>query len=373
MNNSTLIESLGDRKPEISVDFSKNKNGELNIHLTKNDSLSDERKKLEENITPYSSNIMVLYLDSVSRALSIRQLKKTLKFFENFISYKGNHHTRYSSENFHTFQFFKYHSAKYWTAGNYPILFYGNYRSPGIKLITSYLKKNGYVTCYASDNCRLDFTQHFHKYSFSEAYDHQSIICDPSHALPNSYKLNCFYGKLHVEHMFEYINQFWRQYKDNRKFTVLLTNFAHEGSLEKLKYIDNTIYEYFIKLFNDNLLKDTSIFLLSDHGVGIPSIYYLNSFFKYELVLPMLYLFVNDRKNITYNSQYKYLNRNQQTFITGFDIYDTIINLAYGDKYGTNITKNIANDKYGKSLFTKINPKGRSPKNYHLMKKYACI
>ena len=98
--------------------------------------------------------------------------------------------------------------------------------------------------------------------------------------------------------MFEYINQFWRQYKDNRKFTVLLTNFAHEGSLEKLKYIDNTIYEYFIKLFNDNLLKDTSIFLLSDHGVGIPSIYYLNSFFKYELVLPMLYLFVNDRKNI---------------------------------------------------------------------------
>ena len=250
MNNSTLIDSLGDKKPEISVDFSTNKNGEMKIHLIKNESLSQERKNLEGKISPYSNNIIVLYLDSVSRALSIRQLKKTLKFFENFILYKGNNNPKYPSENYHSFQFFKYHSFKFYTVGNYPKLFYGDSRSQSNKLITSYLKQNGFITCYASDNCLIDFSPHVHKYSFAEAYDHQSIICDPSYVLPNS-RLNCFYGKLHVEHMFNYINQFWRQYKNNRKFSVLLTNFAHEGSLERLKYIDNIIYNsiFFEKKF----------------------------------------------------------------------------------------------------------------------------
>ena len=63
---------------------------------------------------------MIIYLDSVSRANAIRQLKKTMNFFEKFISYKGGFHERYPTENFHTFQFFKYHSFKEHTRGNYP-------------------------------------------------------------------------------------------------------------------------------------------------------------------------------------------------------------------------------------------------------------
>ena len=77
MNNSTLLDSLGEFKPERSIDFSNNKNGEMHIHLIKNEKLSEERKNLEKSIAPYSNNIIVFYLDSVSRALSIRQLKKT--------------------------------------------------------------------------------------------------------------------------------------------------------------------------------------------------------------------------------------------------------------------------------------------------------
>ena len=119
-------------------------------------------------------------------------------------------------------------------------------------------------------------------------------------------------------------------------------------------------------------MKETSILLLSDHGVAIPSIYYLTDFFKYEKVLPMFYLLVNDRKNISYESQYKYLYKNQQTFITAFDIYNTLINIIYGDKYGT-VETNESISKYGKSLFSKINQKRRIPKNYRSMELYACI
>ena len=342
----------------------------MKINLNFNKTLSYERKKSEISSDPYSKNIMVLYIDSVSRAYSMRQLRKTLKFFEKFISFKGNNNPNFPSENFHSFQFFKYHSHQFFTVGNYPILFYGNHRNESNKYITLYLKRNGYITSYSSDFCYNDFIRALHNFTFDDMYDHHYAICDPNYS-PPSPKLNCYYGKLHVEFLFEYINQFWRKYNENRKFSLILTNFAHEGSLEKLKYIDNIIYKFFTNLFNDNLLKETSVFLLSDHGVAIPSIYFLNDFFQYEKVLPMFYLLVNDRSNDNYDSQYKYLNKNQQTFITGFDIFNTIINLIYGDKYGTKETDDIIS-VFGKSLFTEINQMTRSPKNYSSMELYAC-
>ena len=368
MNNFTLLNTNIIDKPEISVDFSKTKIGKMKINVNFNKTLSNERKKKEKFAKPYSNNIMIIYLDSVSRAYSMRQLKKTLSFFEKFIPYKGYHHSKFPNDNYHSFQFFKYHSFKHYTVGNYPIIFYGNHRNKRNKHITLTLKKMGFVIGYSADNCFIDFTRTFHDFSFDDIYDHQYLICDPNKLLPSS-KLNCFYGKLHVESMFEYINQFWEKYKVNRKFSMLLTNFAHEGSLEMLKYIDNIIYHNLNKLFNDNLLKDTSIFLLSDHGVALPSIYYLNDFFQFEKNLPMFYLIVNDRKNVSYEMQYKYLYQNQQTFITAFDIYNTIINIIYGDKYNTENISSI----YGKSLFSNIDPKHRSPKIYEPMDKYACI
>ena len=371
MNNLSLLETLNENKPEISVDFSKNKDGIVNIKLNYNKTLSEERKNLERLATPFSNNIFILFIDSVSRANSFRQLRKTLKFLERFTSFKGNSNSKFPDEKFHSFQFFKYHSHKYFTSGNYPILFYGKHRKKTNEYITLHLKRNGYITGYSSDECFNDFTRTFHNFTFDDIYDHEYIICDPNYRNLRS-KLNCFYGKLHVEYMLEYINQFWRKYKSNRKFALILTNFAHENTLEKLKYIDNIIYNYLNKLFEENLLKDSSFFLLSDHGVAVPSIYYLNEFFKIEKVLPMFYLLVNDIKNITYNSQYKYLYQNQQTFITGFDIYNTILHLIYGNKYGTNITKNIISSK-GKSLFTRIKQRERNPKMYSSMDKIFCI
>ena len=370
MDNLTLIKSLNGNIPEVTIDFSKNKIGQININLNFNKTLSDERKKLEKNTFPYSNNILIVYIDSVSRANSIRQLPKTLKFFEKFMSYKGNRNHNFPSHNFHSFQFFKYHSFTSYTPGNYPILFYGNHRNKMNKYITLYLKKNGFITGYSADNCVFDFTRSLHNFTVDDIYDHQYVMCDPNYKILNS-EFKCFYEKYYFEHMFEYMSQFWRKYKSNRKFSLLLSNFAHRSSLEILKNMDNYIFEYFNNLFKDNLLKDTSIFLLSDHGLGIPSIYYLNEFFKYESHLPMLYLIINDRKNETYKSQYKYINQNQQSFITAFDIYDTIINIIYGNKFGTNEIIGIKS-RHGQSLFTEINSKLRSPKNYTSMAKSVC-
>jgi hypothetical protein len=111
-----------------------------------------------------------------------------------------------------------------------------------------------------------------------------------------------------------------RKYKNNRKFLLIVSNEGHEGTLEVLKYADNVIFNFLNNLFNDNLFSNSSIILVSDHGVAMPSIFYLYDFYKIEKRLPMLYIIVNDRKNISYEKQYKYIHENQQTFITGFDI-----------------------------------------------------
>ena len=67
------------------IDFSKSVLGEIVINVNHNEILN---KKIEKNIIPFSNNIMIIYIDSVSRANSIRQLKKTLKFFENLFLIK---------------------------------------------------------------------------------------------------------------------------------------------------------------------------------------------------------------------------------------------------------------------------------------------
>ena len=150
---------------------------------------------------------------------------------------------------------------------------------------------------------------------------------------------------------------------------IIASNDGHEGTLEILKYLDKTIFDFLNDLFNDNLFKDTTIFLLSDHGTAMPSPYYMTYFYQKERFLPMLYIICNDRKNISYNKQYKYIKKNQQILITGFDIYNTIANLLYGNdyKYIENKTdlKDTPKSKYGISLFKKINSKERTPNNYN--------
>ena len=293
--------------------------------------------------------------------------------------YKGASQKKYPSEKFHSFQFFKYQSFLLHTPYNYPILFYGRARNRSIVLITKHLKENGYVTCYSSEICNKDNTRTLHNLTTEEVYDHQFIICDPNRENININTIKCIYGKQNIEHLYEYGGQFWRKYKENRKFLSIVSNDGHEGTLEVLKYADNTIFNFLNNLFNENLLKDSSFILVSDHGVGMPSIYYPYDFYILEEQLPMLYIIINDRKNISYEEQYKYINENQQTLISSYDIYNTIGNLIFGDEY-----KNIQNktedkdtpkSQYGKSLFEKINQKIRTPKFYEnvgIMADYIC-
>lgn len=124
-------------------------------------------------------------------------------------------------------------------------------------------------------------------------------------------------------------------------------------------------------------MKNISIFLLTDHGNVEPSIYYLSDFYKIEARLPVLFIIINDRKDISYNQQYYNINKNQQTFITWYDIYNTLCNIIYGDNYINIHNKAKYQDtprsQQGKSLFEEINQKERHPKNYDNRDINICI
>ena len=372
MENTEILETVfKNQTPEIQIDFTNSSLGEMIINLNYNKTLSEERKSKEKNAIPYSNNILVLYIDSVSRANSIRQLKKTTKFIEKFMSYEGNNNKEDQSSKFHSFQFLKYHSFRHFTPVNYPQIYYGRIREIGhITSINKYLKNNGYITGQAIDICMRDNIRMLHNIPKDQGYDHAFLNCDPNSKHFNENYIKCLYGKILLYHLYEYGNQFWRKYKDNRKFLNIVCNDGHEGTLEALKYSDDIIYNFLNGLFNDNLLKDSTIFLLSDHGVGMPSVYFYSLFYQLELRLPMLYIIVNDRKDISYNEQYMHINENQQTFVTAYDIYNTFINIIYGDKYESNSPKS----HNGISLFKSINPKPRKPSKYFpTMSPTACV
>ena len=187
MSNIKLNKSLEKEEPEIFVNFTNESNPELKIDLFFNETLSKMRKKQENFSSPYSENIMILFIDSVSRVNSLRQLKRTLKFFESFMKYEGKPSYKLD-ENFHSFQFFKYHSFLGYTGGNYPLMIFGNITNQ--KSITKYLKENGYITSFISDMCIKDAIFFHHKYTEEELYDHQFVNCDPNRGNPYITKLN---------------------------------------------------------------------------------------------------------------------------------------------------------------------------------------
>ena len=242
INEEILDKYFKEKKPEISIDFNEKGIGKLKIEIHFKNSLNIERKLLEKKYRPYSNNILILYIDSLSRANALRQLKKTMKFFENFMGYKGGFNEKYPSEIFHSFQFYKYHSFYGYTTVNYPFLFFREKKENKNKImLTKCLKDRGFISSNAHDYCEIDNTRNYHNYSFDEIYDHQYFICDHNN-------------------LFDYTEQFWRKYSENRKYSLIITNYGHEGTLSVIKYSDNIIANFLNSLYTDNLLKETSIF-----------------------------------------------------------------------------------------------------------------
>ena len=73
-----------------------------------------------------------------------------------------------------------------------------------------------------------------HNLTTAELYDHQLVLCDPNVINSNSIVKRCLYGQINSYYLYEYSNQFWRKYPNNRKFALIAVDDGHEGTLEVL-------------------------------------------------------------------------------------------------------------------------------------------
>jgi hypothetical protein len=276
-------------------------------------------------------------------------------------------------------------------------MFYGQsikYETNGTNLV-KYYKERGFITGHTGTTCgREIFSQSPLSYDLNyDNYDHEmiSLFCDPNFFSKkysitygvNSVMQRCLYGKPAFHYAMEYTKLFWDAYKDSKKFFRIHINEGHETTMELISYLENDFAEFIKYFFDNNLLNDTAIFFLSDHGNHFFNIWTLvnNAEYKGESVLPILLIILPNNKKLYESGLYDNLYENQQTFITAYDIHDTFIHLAYSDfndistkKNGFIYKKEHHYSPRGESLFNAIGQEKRYCEGYdnYFIDKSSC-
>ena len=360
--------------PEVELFFDENGHGNIKINVTKNETLSKERKKIAENKHSLYNNVLLVYVDALSRNIFQRKMHKISKYIEPYMLYNLDE----KEKEYTTFQFMKYNTLKGLTIPNIKAMFYGIglEESNGVNLV-KYFKEQGFVTGHTGTTCGKEIFSvnallQSQKLDY-DSWDHENIalFCDqnffdPEYPLTKgvaSVLKRCLYGKYAFEYMIDYTEQFWKMYPDNKKFFRIHFNEGHEGTMELVTYLADPLFEFIKYFFDNKLLDDTFMFILSDHGNHMVGPWALIRPRDYliESTLATLFFVVPNNKKLYKDRLYDIIHENQQTFITPYDIHDTLIHLAYG----TDEPDPHAYSTHGNSLLVELNKTERyceSPK-----------
>ena len=401
MDNKEILKKLGEKeKPEIVLDYTKNEYGVVNINVNFDQELSTQRKNLEKESNPLYDNVIFIFLDGISRNHFTRVYKKTAEFVKKFMPYEGTNNGKEPSQKYHGFEFFKQHSFKDFTLGNFIPMFYGlPYYWQKIESIIGEFKNKGFVT--GSSNSICDKEGFYFNWQLKEGmqrtfveFDHEmfGINCDPNIFDPaNPFNLlkgessvfrRCLYGKENVEYSFEYGRKFLEAYSNNRKFLRICITDGHELTGQVSKYVDEPLADFLNYIYDNNYLKKTTLILASDHGLNILVLYKLLQSMDQDIEMenPLLFFILSDKEGKSYEEQYENLRINQQNFITTYDVYHTLKYILYQKDEpltikGIKSKGGIFDPKLhflGTSLFHHIDPYERICSNYIDIHKCIC-
>lgn len=349
-------------KPEIEVIFNDD-GGKIIFNIEKNESLIEERKKLINNNSIYK-NVLVIFIDTLSRPHFYRKFPKTYKFLNQFSKYEEN----FDKKNITVFEYFKYHSLVPWTEPNLKAAYYGTKIEGNGVHFCKYFKENGYILGRINAFCEKETVFNDKNTSFFDhgEWDHEglSLACMKTF-YDNFFNLRltsilrkCSFGKDINEHSIEYLKKFWLTYLSENKLFLFQTLDGHEPTGEVLGYFDNTLFEFLNDFYSKGYFEDTAILIFSDHGQHLNGPFYLldSQDFNIERALPTLFLILPNNNILYKNNNYEKIKFNQQTLITSFDIYNTLIHIVFGENSEITKTKSCS---FGKSLLTEIDYKQR--------------
>ncbi|KAF9578075.1 hypothetical protein BGW38_006334 [Lunasporangiospora selenospora] len=282
-------------------------------------------------------NVLILYMDAVSRRQFYRRLAKTASTIERL--------DRTADGGLQLHEFFRYHSVGLNTNDNTRTL-YTNFTKPQDPLVLPIWKdfyEAGYITSRVEDDCEDWSTDHI-AVSTSKYFDHelQAPFClPPYYAIegnpygnfngPNSIIPRCMHGKNVHKFAFEYMNQFRREYKDTPWFQMGALIEGHEGTGEVLLSLDNDMAEFIKGLEKDGTLENTIVFMMADHGLhmGINFMFTPNG--RIEHMNPYLSMILPPSVTKKYPSLARGLKHNQQSLITAHEIHSTLKLIASGN------------------------------------------
>eukprot|EP01114_Cavostelium_apophysatum_P016440 TRINITY_DN4678_c0_g1_i2.p1 TRINITY_DN4678_c0_g1~~TRINITY_DN4678_c0_g1_i2.p1 ORF type:complete len:451 (+),score=108.04 TRINITY_DN4678_c0_g1_i2:881-2233(+) len=326
------------------------------------------RAAMAAGMAAETPSVVMLIIDSLSRAHFIRRLPKTIKMMETLDASKGG--------NYNVFQYFRYHSISHATPGNMrPLLAslttnesrFGDISKEQVaeSLLWKKFSDVGYVTSWTNDLCQ----DYFHMYfNMSSSYtDHEAVLpfCHYDYARrsgtfsnfkggPYSIEKRCISGKYVHSYVFDYVYGLFDNYNDLPKFAVSCVSDAHESSGAVISTVDDEMAEFLKRITTDH--PNTVILFVSDHGLHMGP-YAPSPAGKVENVLPSHFAIYPSHLFDKVPKAKENMIANQQKLTTHFDLHKTLVNIldivgAKGgnDAYDTKVTSSYA----AKSMFDEI-------------------
>jgi len=368
------IEKNPNDKTEVVLNIDKGKSPKLNINLKYKEQLVNERKK-KENKDSLFNNVLVIHFSGVSQFYFKTALPKLYSFVKSYESIEHNKENKMSME---SFIFGKYHSFNNDTFDNKFLMYYdsdinsikeiktkvNNNINTDIHDHLKYFQENGYITGQSIDSCNNELYSHYLN-SQNIFWDHE--LLSPFCSKQFNSKINyCLFDSPFYTYQIDYATQFWDKYKESKKYFRIDFNTTNEKTGSLLSYLDEPLYDFFIKLKFKGLLENTAIFFLSEIGGTQENIYYnfgKNSEKEMNVKFAS-FIIILDKKNNLNESEYKFINDNKKIMLTPFDVYTSLVHIVMGNKI-KDIKLYLDEGKRGESIFKNIEKNERNCKAYN--------
>ena len=295
--------------PEVVVHFNNETDkGALTMELRQDKRLIYKRRKLAAKFKVRYDNILFIFIDAVSKNHFRRKFPLTSNLLSKYLMTDLNNDNKNIENNITAFQFLKYNNFRPSTQVNIIPMFYGeSMKSQKGTSLIKYFKEKGYITGGSENICHRELfllEQDKNKKVVFESFDHENfaMFCDPNYNPPNnrvslfkglfSMMRRCLYGKDTFDWVFDFGYKFLEKYKNERKFLRLGFIDGHEGTMEAIKYLDNSLYSFLDFYIKNYFTNSTAIFIASDHGENMISIHHLlnSDEFLYERTLGTFFL-----------------------------------------------------------------------------------
>ncbi|CDW73399.1 duf229 domain containing protein [Stylonychia lemnae] len=306
---------------EMIVDV---KDSRLDIIVNRNEKLVEERKKLQKGPRALNDNLIVIFVDALSRQRAHFKMPETMKFFK-------------SQDTLEFYRFHGYHKRTYENALMY---LYGmsvddlggDVRENKNQSVVEFFKEQGYIVGHAGNLCESNVFEQgdwIMRYIKNSIADHESLshACDPHYHNPEnsfgpfqgpfSIVRRCIYKRDTFEYVTDFGKKFMSTYKNEKKVMMLDFIDFHEGTGEVVNYLDAPLAKFLNEIQNE----DTTIMLMSDHGFHMGGLKIAVAGYEYttELLLPAM--MVSNLKGLTQTQQTN-IEYNQQKLITHKELFN---------------------------------------------------